>query len=198
VQKHHEQISWTFECGQWYMYVTEGLGKGVTSSFAARLPATLTSPAAESLEFAADLPIAPAGDDEALIARVCGSDKEALACLFRRYARLVRGVALRILRDASEADDLLQEVFLFIHRKAAIFDSSKSSARSWIVQMTYHRAAVISSHVTSTHMRSLMGRPSYSTRARKPRMPTPSVPRWSEIRPSKRFLAPSTKISAIL
>jgi RNA polymerase sigma-70 factor (ECF subfamily) len=78
--------------------------------------------------------------DETLIIEVCAGNTEALASLFRRYARLVRNVALRILRDSSEADDLLQEVFLFIHRKSGIFDSSKSSVRSWIIQMTYHRA----------------------------------------------------------
>jgi len=50
--------------------------------------------------------------------RVGEKGGEALALLFRRYSRLVRGVALRILRDASEADDLLQEVFLFVHRKS--------------------------------------------------------------------------------
>ena len=39
-----------------------------------------------------------------------------------------------------ESDDLVQDVFLFIQRKCTSFDSSKGSARSWIVQMTYHRA----------------------------------------------------------
>ena len=53
--------------------------------------------------------------DEVLMARVGDRDKEALACLFRRYARLVRAVGYKILRDDSEADDLLQDVFLFIH-----------------------------------------------------------------------------------
>src|SRR6202795_587921 len=83
-----------------------------------------------------------AGDlsDERLMVRVGEKGGEALALLFRRYSRLVRGVALRILRDASEADDLLQEVFLFVHRKANIFDPNKASVRSWIVQMTYQRA----------------------------------------------------------
>jgi RNA polymerase sigma-70 factor, ECF subfamily len=52
----------------------------------------------------------------------------------------VRGVARRILRDHSEADDLLQDVFLFVHRKCSIFDPSRASARSWLVQMTYQRA----------------------------------------------------------
>jgi len=78
--------------------------------------------------------------DECLMVRVGEQGGEALALLFRRYSRLVRGVALRILRDASEADDLLQEVFLFVHRKASIFNPNKASVRSWIVQMTYQRA----------------------------------------------------------
>jgi RNA polymerase sigma-70 factor, ECF subfamily len=65
---------------------------------------------------------------------------DALAILFQRYARLTRTVAVRILRDTAEAEDLVQDLFLFIQRKCGIFDSSKSTARSWIVQMAYHRA----------------------------------------------------------
>ena len=78
--------------------------------------------------------------DEELLSRVAKSDQQALGCLFQRYARVVRSVAVRILRDAAEAEDLVQDLFLFLQRKCAIFDSSKSSARSWIVQMAYHRA----------------------------------------------------------
>jgi hypothetical protein len=78
--------------------------------------------------------------DEVLMARVVDGDKEALAGLFRRYARLVRSIGYKILRDDSEADDLLQDVFLFIHQKSAAFDGSRSSARSWIVAMAYQRA----------------------------------------------------------
>lgn len=78
--------------------------------------------------------------DETLLNHLHAGDREALAVLFRRFARVVRTVAWRILRDESEADDLLQEVFLFIFRKAALFDASRGSARSWIVQVTYHRA----------------------------------------------------------
>lgn len=78
--------------------------------------------------------------DEELVSQICLGSREALSKLFDRYARLVRTLASRILRDNEEAHDLLQDVFLFIHRKASIFDPAKSSARSWIVQMTYHRA----------------------------------------------------------
>jgi RNA polymerase sigma-70 factor (ECF subfamily) len=78
--------------------------------------------------------------DEILLIRFTDGDDQSLGCFFQRYGRLLRSVAARILRDASEAEDLVQDLFLFIHRKSAIFDSSKSSARSWVVQMAYHRA----------------------------------------------------------
>lgn len=78
--------------------------------------------------------------DELLLTRVTGGDERALGCLFERYSSLLRRIAARILGNSSEAEDLVQDLFLFIHRKAAIFDVSKSSARSWIVQMAYHRA----------------------------------------------------------
>jgi RNA polymerase sigma-70 factor, ECF subfamily len=78
--------------------------------------------------------------DESLVARAGAGDNGALGTLFERYARLIRSVALRILRDAAEAEDLVQDLFLYIQRKCGIFDSSKSTARSWIVQMAYHRA----------------------------------------------------------
>src|SRR5580698_11201594 len=78
--------------------------------------------------------------DESLIARICIGDRDALAALFERYARLTRTVASRILGDLTEAEDLVQDLFLFIQQKCGIFDSAKSTARSWIVQMAYHRA----------------------------------------------------------
>lgn len=95
----------------------------------------------------------PSGElsDECLMVRVGEKGGEALALLFRRYSRLVRGVALRILRDASEADDLLQDIFLFVHRKAPIFDPHKCSVRSWIVQMTYQRAIDRRRYLNSRH-----------------------------------------------
>ena len=89
--------------------------------------------------------------DEALMACICDGDKEALACLFCRYARVVRGLAYRVLRDTSEADDLLQDIFLLVHRLSGTFDSSKGSARFWILQMTYRRAISRRRYLTSRH-----------------------------------------------
>jgi RNA polymerase sigma-70 factor (ECF subfamily) len=89
--------------------------------------------------------------DESLIAQICGGSREALADLFRRHARIVRGVAYRVLRDASEADDLLQDIFLLIHRKCGMFDASRGPARFWILQMTYHRAIARRRYLNSRH-----------------------------------------------
>ena len=89
--------------------------------------------------------------DEALMARICDSDKEALASLFRRYARVVRAVAYRVLRDTSEADDLLQDLFLLVQRKCGTFDASRGPARFWILQMTYHRALGRRRYLNSRH-----------------------------------------------
>ena len=89
--------------------------------------------------------------DEALLSLVSQGSREALAVLFRRYARIVRGVAYRVLRDPSEADDLLQDVFLFIHRLSGSFDSSKGSAKCWILQMTYRRALCRRRYLTTRH-----------------------------------------------
>lgn len=94
--------------------------------------------------------------DEVLLTRLAKGDQDALGYLFERYARVVRSVAARILRDDTEAEDLVQDLFLFIHRKCAIFDSSKSSARSWIVQMAYHRAIERRRFLTSRHFYSRM------------------------------------------
>jgi RNA polymerase sigma-70 factor, ECF subfamily len=78
--------------------------------------------------------------DDDLLSRISQGDGEAIGNLVGRYAKIARGIATRVLRDRSEAEDLVQDLFLFIERKSSTFDSSKSSAGSWIVQMTYQLA----------------------------------------------------------
>jgi RNA polymerase sigma-70 factor, ECF subfamily len=80
--------------------------------------------------------------DETLMALVQIGDLDALALLFRRFARPVRNVGQRILRHTAEADDLVQEVFLYIQRRSKLFDPARGSARSWIFQVTYTQALI--------------------------------------------------------
>ena len=78
--------------------------------------------------------------DTMLLEAVASGSREALAILFQRHGRTVFHVAFRILKNQSEADDLRQEVFLYVFEKARLFDSEKGGALSWIVQITYARA----------------------------------------------------------
>jgi RNA polymerase sigma-70 factor (ECF subfamily) len=78
--------------------------------------------------------------DEDLIRAIASGDRAALGSLFQRHGRTVLNIASRIVRDQSEADDLRQDVFLFIFQRAHLFDPSKGTALSWVSQVTYHRA----------------------------------------------------------
>ena len=89
--------------------------------------------------------------DEGLLVLVGQGDAEALARLFNRYAPIVRGVAFRVLRDASEADDLLQDLFMLILRKCGMFDPTRGPARFWILQMAYHCALAKRRYLNSRH-----------------------------------------------
>jgi RNA polymerase sigma-70 factor (ECF subfamily) len=77
--------------------------------------------------------------DEILVARLQAEDVEALGLLYRRYARLVYSVCFRILRDSTEAEDLVHEVFISLYRKCKSFDPAKGAARSWIIQLAYSK-----------------------------------------------------------
>jgi RNA polymerase sigma-70 factor (ECF subfamily) len=110
------------------------------ASCASETPPELLSTVQLQCEVFATAPRAPEVSDEHLLAQVRDGAKDALTLLFRRHARAVRNVAYRILRNEAEADDLVQEVFLFLFRKAALFDSDKGSASTWIIHVAYHRA----------------------------------------------------------
>jgi RNA polymerase sigma-70 factor, ECF subfamily len=82
----------------------------------------------------------PSPSDEELLTDLQTSDANALDVLFRRYSRLVFGIASRILRDYSEAEEVVQETFFYVYRKATLFDSAKGGAKAWIVQVAFSRA----------------------------------------------------------
>ncbi len=78
--------------------------------------------------------------DEELMEQLRIGQADALAVLFDRHYRLVFSVALRILHDHGEAEDLMQEVFLEIYRKIEDYDPDKGNAKTWILQYAYHRS----------------------------------------------------------
>nr|UXE46037.1 hypothetical protein Hi04_10k_c5548_00002 [uncultured bacterium] len=60
-------------------------------------------------------------------------------------------MAYRVLKDAAEADDLLQDLFMLIQRKSVLFDPARGPARFWILQMTYHSALARLRYLKSRH-----------------------------------------------
>ncbi len=78
--------------------------------------------------------------DEEIMKQVRQGHPDALLILFDRFYRLVLKVALRILRDPGEAEDLMQDVFFEIFNKADQFDAARGSAKTWILQYAYHRS----------------------------------------------------------
>jgi len=78
--------------------------------------------------------------DEELMYVLKAGSQDALAVLFERYYRLVFHTAAGIVRDRSEAEDVMQDVFLEIYRDAAKFDPQRGKLRTWLLQYAYHRS----------------------------------------------------------
>jgi RNA polymerase sigma-70 factor, ECF subfamily len=78
--------------------------------------------------------------DRALVALIEARDAEALAFLYDRYSARLLGLAQRILGDTGEAEEILQEVFLFVWRAASSFDATRGSVLAWLLIATRSRA----------------------------------------------------------
>jgi RNA polymerase sigma-70 factor, ECF subfamily len=77
--------------------------------------------------------------DEDLAARLQSGNTEALAALFRRHSPLVFGIARRLLRNDSEAEDAAQQIFLDVFRSIHQFDPEKGTFKTWLLMFAYHR-----------------------------------------------------------
>jgi RNA polymerase sigma-70 factor (ECF subfamily) len=81
-----------------------------------------------------------AQDDAALLALVQKGDERGMAALFDRYSKVVYSVALRVLRDPSSAEDILQEVFMQIWRNTDSFVATRGSLGGWLAVVARNRA----------------------------------------------------------
>src|SRR4051794_22069891 len=79
-------------------------------------------------------------DLEGCIARVADGDQLALAELYDQLAPAVFGVARRVLRDPSQAEEVTQEVFTEVWRLATRFDAERGSVRTWATTIAHRRS----------------------------------------------------------
>jgi len=83
----------------------------------------------------------PESESEAmLISRIAEGDESAFTALYERFSASLYGMAFRMMNDAKEAEDVLQEGFTYIWRKAASYDSSRSSPFAWAVMIVRNKA----------------------------------------------------------
>ncbi len=78
--------------------------------------------------------------DVDLLARVASGDQDAFATFYHRCADGLFALALRITNDGREAEDVLQDGFTYIWRKAASYDPKRSSPFTWAVMIVRNKA----------------------------------------------------------
>src|SRR5262245_42046980 len=79
-------------------------------------------------------------DDVELVRAIAAGDRNGLAALYDRYAPILLGMAMRIIRDRREAEDLLHDVFLEVWRSAKDYDLTRGRVRTWLVIRMRSRA----------------------------------------------------------
>lgn len=79
-------------------------------------------------------------EDVVLVAAMAAGDRDALATLYERHSALLMGLAMRIVREKREAEDLLHDVFLEAWRSAKDFDPKRGRVRTWLAIRMRSRA----------------------------------------------------------
>ena len=110
-------------------------------------PAVLAFPPPQRSRMTAamDRQTSPASDERSaelrnLIAAVSRGDRAAFSVLYERTSAKLYGICLRLLRDEAEAQDVLQDAYITVWRKAARFDPAKASAITWLAVLARNKA----------------------------------------------------------
>ncbi len=80
------------------------------------------------------------GDDRILVQRTADGDSAAFTAMYARHSPLVYSIAWRILEDREEASDVLQQVFLKFHQKAALYSAEKGRPAAWLAALARNQS----------------------------------------------------------
>lgn len=75
-----------------------------------------------------------------LLADTAAGDRGAFEAVYQRTCAKLFGICLRILNDRSEAEEVLQDVYLVVWRKAGLFDASRASPITWLAMIARNKA----------------------------------------------------------
>ncbi len=89
-------------------------------------------------------------DDATLLVCMVRRDPDGLALLYDRYGGIAFVLAYRILNDRQLAEDVVQEAFLNVWRRAATFNAERGTVRSWLLTIVHHQ--------TISHLRAIRSR----------------------------------------
>ena len=78
-------------------------------------------------------------DDGQVLGLIVDKDRGALECLYDRYSNAVYSLAMHMLRDSGAAEEVTQDVFFNVWRRAASYDSQRGSATAWLFSIAHHR-----------------------------------------------------------
>ncbi|GAC1339938.1 MAG: sigma-70 family RNA polymerase sigma factor [Candidatus Dormibacteria bacterium] len=81
-----------------------------------------------------------ASSEEGLVELLANEDPVGIEQLYDRYGRLAYSLAYRVLNDEGAAEDVVQEAFLSVWRRAATYRADKGSLRTWVCSIVQHRA----------------------------------------------------------
>src|SRR5207248_4580846 len=91
--------------------------------------------------------------DEALILAIAGGAVWAMEPRYQRYSRILYSMAYRMVSDQQVAEDLIQEAFLSVWRRAISYSPQSGAVRSWLISIVHHRTI---DYLRSVRRRSVM------------------------------------------
>lgn len=88
-------------------------------------------------------------EDLRLVREIQDGNADALTILFEKYSGMVFGIARHMLRNSSEAEEVVQQVFIDTYKAIHQFDPHKASYKTWLFQFAYHRTLNRKEHLKS-------------------------------------------------